>query len=99
MCDWELPVLSFFPGTTSTSVLLGVTARQQAYLYAEVKGADGAEALTATVASLHADSTSITVERVLTPQDTLTVFTRHGHPLQRAGAVDCITADLQQAGG
>lgn len=97
VCNWELPVLSFLPGTTSTSVLLGATARRHAYIYAEIS-ADGAEELTAEVAPLQTDSTSITVEHVLTAQETLTVFTRHSHPLQTAGAVECIAADLQQVG-
>ena len=80
-------------------VLLGATARRGAILSAEIEVAGSAGVVTpAVVAPLQADSTSVTVtaQRPLTTQDKLRVFTHHSHPLQTAGAAECIAEHLQQ---
>lgn len=98
-CVWELPVVSAAVAADGEiSVELGATARSGASLSATLKAVNSTEALAADVSPLDADSTTITVSSTLDAYDELKVFTRHSHPLQAAGAVECITAELQQVG-
>lgn len=99
-CFWELPVVSAVSDTTNgmTTVHLGATARSRAQLWATIAAANSTEEVTAEISTLTEDSTTVTVESTWDTNDIVKVFTRHSHPMQSAGAVDCITADLQQVG-